>query len=81
MFWFKQGAVLLWDAVTLFQYIICFGSRTILKNKLLVNQNFNTSYVLVQVNQMDDFPEAEQFQYIICFGSRNALQISLNNVS
>ncbi|SKB25090.1 hypothetical protein SAMN06295997_101136 [Malaciobacter marinus] len=78
----------------LFQYIICFGSRTTVEELegiawisihhmfwfkpfnticLPVISHFNTSYVLVQEQQLKNLKGLLGFQYIICFGSSKAV--------
>jgi len=49
MFRFKAIKLFRSDKKSLFQYIICFGSRMYLLQQMKIQVNFNTSYVSVQV--------------------------------
>ena len=51
MFWFKFRQEYEGSFESLFQYIICFGSRKLCKELGIIVIYFNTSYVLVQATQ------------------------------
>ena len=57
-----------------FQYILCCGSTQFNEMGMSVENNFNTSYVVVQRTEVHRVQEkAKQFQYILCCGSTQSL--------
>ena len=64
------------DNIKKFQYILCYGSTGRRFLGFIQRQDFNTSYVTVQLEVLENIDSwIRLFQYILCYGSTQRNQV------
>ena len=76
--------VTVWEtvqALSEFQYILCYGSTSMTVLIDFEDKDFNTSYVTVQQLPKGKRKNGDLFQYILCYGSTNLSEMHLKSFS